>query len=109
MAPRGCTGVDTLRGNEVVGAARFELTTSASQTRRSTRLSYAPVHGRTLVDSRKRIKNFLEENFHTWETPAFDGKILRIKTHNVKRWTRWNFPQQATSPLARCPSLAKFL
>ena len=49
--------------NEVVGAARFELTTSASQTRRSTRLSYAPVHGGTVVDSRRRIKNFLNKNF----------------------------------------------
>ena len=27
---------------EMVGAARFELTTSCSQSRRSTRLSYAP-------------------------------------------------------------------
>lgn len=33
--------------NEVVGAARFELTTSASQTQRSTRLSYAPCTGGT--------------------------------------------------------------
>ena len=47
----------------MVGAARFELTTSASQTRRSTRLSYAPVHGRTLEDSRGRIKKFLHKNF----------------------------------------------
>ena len=85
MAPRGCTEDDTLRGNEVVGAARFELTTSASQTRRSTRLSYAPVHGRTLVDSRKRIKNFLEENFHTRETLEFCGELLDIETDDVKR------------------------
>jgi len=53
-----CTGSDFSTG-KVVGAARFELTTSCSQSRRSTRLSYAPVHGRTLVDSRNRIKKFL--------------------------------------------------
>jgi hypothetical protein len=51
------------------------------------------VHGRTLVDSRKRIKNFLEENFHTRETLEFWGELARIKTHNVKRRTRWIFPQ----------------
>ena len=34
-------GLDHSKG-ELVGAARFELTTSCSQSRRSTRLSYAP-------------------------------------------------------------------
>ena len=58
----------------MVGAARFELTTSASQTRRSTRLSYAPVHGGTLVDSRERIKKFLNKNFIY---PNFKGSAAK--------------------------------
>gem|GEM_PF-7042711 len=40
-----------------IGAARFELTTSCSQSRRSTRLSYAP-YGRHFGRVRSRIKEF---------------------------------------------------
>ncbi len=61
---KGAPELTQITEYEVVGAARFELTTSASQTRRSTRLSYAPVHGGTLVDSRGRIKKFLHKNFN---------------------------------------------
>jgi hypothetical protein len=35
----------------LVGAARFELTTSCSQSRRSTRLSYAPNGAATLIET----------------------------------------------------------
>ena len=45
----------------MVGAARFELTTSCSQSRRSTRLSYAPHDGRTLGESATHIKVFFAE------------------------------------------------
>ncbi len=68
---------------KVVGAARFELTTSASQTRRSTRLSYAPVHTRTLEDSADRIKNFLNKYFNCHES-AVDTPEFPIAT--AKNW-----------------------
>ena len=46
---------------EVVGAARFELTTSCSQSRRSTRLSYAPSRGAKNAESDDQIKHFFME------------------------------------------------
>jgi hypothetical protein len=57
----------------VVGAARFELTTSCSQSRRSTRLSYAPNGAATLIEtyshgkiifgvSRKKVDNACDSN-----------------------------------------------
>jgi hypothetical protein len=78
MRLKPCIGSSQIIKNEVVGAARFELTTSASQTRRSTRLSYAPVHGGTLVDSRRRIKKFLNKNsLH----PIFGDFIVKNRSY----------------------------
>ena len=52
----------------MVGAARFELTTSCSQSRRSTRLSYAPCTGGKLLihpSSSRTSLTFCEINFRT--------------------------------------------
>ncbi len=42
---------------KMVGAARVELTTSCSQSKRSTRLSYAPINEATVNDKSGRFVN----------------------------------------------------
>ena len=44
MASRRPTQISS-KGDSMVGAARFELATSCSRSKRSTRLSYAPIIG----------------------------------------------------------------
>ncbi len=63
----------------MVGAARFELTTSASQTRRSTRLSYAPCTGGTFSN----LASDARQSFINFEYPPIAQKFL------VGRSTRW--------------------
>lgn len=62
----------------MVGAARFELTTSCSQSRRSTRLSYAPSRADRLGRLATRIKKFLakaKDKPPQLDIPAFENKI----------------------------------
>ncbi len=66
----------------MVGTARFELTTSCSQSRRSTRLSYAPHDGGTLGESPARSKNYFVrfEISRASLTASIQNLILRSKT-----------------------------
>ncbi len=56
---------------EVVGAARFELTTSCSQSRRSTRLSYAPRPDAEHAYPPPQIKHFFTGYENTVIQPRF--------------------------------------
>jgi hypothetical protein len=46
----------------MVGTARFELTTSCSQSRRSTRLSYVPLRGGEIDTSRATAQDYFLGN-----------------------------------------------
>lgn len=62
----------------MVGAARFELTTSCSQSRRSTRLSYAPSRDgqtRALIRPNQEIPRKSNHQSRRLDITAFENKI----------------------------------
>ncbi len=74
----------------MVGAARFELTTSCSQSRRSTRLSYAPCTGGKLLITRSRSRtsltflyNFFSSRFRG-ENPRIHKETSAFQKHSVE-------------------------
>ena len=72
----------------MVGTARFELTTSCSQSRRSTRLSYVPLRGGEIDTSRATAQDYfsLDEFFlktlnHKLLLSPLCSKLSASKTH----------------------------
>ena len=61
---------------KVVGAARFELTTSCSQSRRSTRLSYAPSRG---GDSVAKDQRWQDNFYHCGKLSIYPARRLLLK------------------------------
>jgi hypothetical protein len=76
----------------MVGAVRFELTTSCTRNKRATRLRYAPTREEEVADDPGNLQLIFAGHFSRWTTPSSVTWLNGYKDYS-RLFGKWIVPQ----------------